>query len=200
MKFRNRDDTLDLGRAWRLDCRLTSELPEDNVVRARFLANAIFGAIALGAALVTLLFGYRNAALSGTIKDWERNLADNKAEIEELRQLERDISTLSRRIDAAHQLAGAPFLVSEFVLHLGRTRPPQVQLDLIELTPAGVSLRGSLTEATSERASRLLSRYVESLRTDAGIGPLFGEIKLTGFDRKEDTGNQLSFEISFAPR
>lgn len=52
MKLGRKEDTLDLGPYWRFDCRLAAELPEDNVVRARFLADAFFGAVAFAAILV----------------------------------------------------------------------------------------------------------------------------------------------------
>lgn len=195
MKFRNRDDTIDLGRHWHLDCRLTAELPEDNVVRARFLANAIFGAVTLGMLLLTLWLGYANANVAASIAGWEKNLADNRTDIDELRKIERDLNTLGRRIHDANQLAGAPFLASDLWMQLGRTRPAQMQIETITMTKGSVLLHGGFAES-SERASRMLGRYVETLRSDPVVGPLCESIVLTNLTRMEGTDESLTFDIT----
>lgn len=198
MKLRNREDTLNFGRAWHLDCRLTAELPEDNVVRARFLADAVAGFLAVGMALLTLWLAYANSSIAGTIADWDLSLAANRPEVEELRKVEREITGLTRRIDHAHQLVGTRFLVSELWLQIGRTRPAAAQFDLIEMSSTGVLIRGRLNEA-SEQASRLLTQYVEQLRADEAIAPHFGEIALTAHHRDNLT-NRLNFEVTLRKR
>jgi hypothetical protein len=87
-------------------------------------------------------------------------------------------------------------LVSEFITQLGRSRPAQVVFDLIETSGVDVVLlRGSLRE-NSERASRQLGSYVESLAADPKLGPLCRAIVLTNLERRE-TDDSMTFEITF---
>jgi hypothetical protein len=57
-------------------------------------------------------------------------------------------------------------------------------------------MRGSLSETSSERASRALGKYVEDLRKNPQIGPRFLQIVLKSLERRENN-DPLSFEISF---
>ncbi|HYC70847.1 MAG TPA: hypothetical protein VEB66_06550 [Opitutaceae bacterium] len=195
MKFSRKDDMLDLGPYWRLDCRLAAELPEDNVVRARFLADALFGAIAFGLLLLCVWLGYANASLSGSIRDWEQRVAQSRVETDELQKLQQATSSLSNRLGRAAELAGSSYLVSQLLLDFGRTRPDQVRLDEIDMSEAVVYLRGNITES-SDRATRLLGRYVEALRRDPAIGAHFAEITPSNIERVSNQNDAFSFEIT----
>lgn len=194
MKLGRKDDVLDLGPYWRYDCRLAAELPEDNVVRARFLADAFFGAVTFALLLLALWLGYSNATLSSSIGDWERRIAERRAETAELQKLQQATSALSHRINHAAELTGSPYLVADLLLDLGRTRPDQVRLDVIEMSETVLYLRGNINES-SDRATRLLGRYVEALRNDPAIGPHFSEITPSSIDRVTNQNDSFSFEI-----
>lgn len=195
MKFSRKDDTLDLGPYWHLDCRLAAELPEDNVVRARFLADALLGAIAFGLLLLCLWVGYVNASLSASIADWEQRVAQNRRETEELQKIQQSTSTYSNRLARAAELTGTPYLFSQLLLDLGRTRPDQIRIDVIEMSETVIYLRGNISE-TSDRATRLLGRYVETLRRDPAIGPHFSEITPSSIDRVTNQNDAFTFEIT----
>lgn len=195
MKFSRKDDTLDLGPYWRFDCRLAAELPEDNVVRARFLADALFGAVAFGLLLLCLWLGYGNMALGGSIRDWEQRVAQSRQETEELQKLQQSTSSLSNRLARAAELTGSPYLVSQLLLDLGRTRPDQIRIDVIEMSETVIYLRGNITES-SDRATRLLGRYVETLKRDPAIGSHFAEIIPSSIDRVTNQSDAFTFEIT----
>lgn len=195
MKFKRKDETLDFGPYWHLDCRLAAELPEDNVVRARFLADTFFGAVTFGLLLLCLWFGYGNASLSGSIRDWERRMADKRTEMEALQKVQQDISRLGNRVSQAAELTGSPYLVSQLLLDLGRTRPSQVRIDVIQVTERMLYLRGNISE-TSDRATRVLGLYVQALRADPAIGPHFAEITPSSIDRVNNQSDAFSFEIT----
>jgi hypothetical protein len=195
MKFSRKDEVLDLGPYWRHDCRLAAELPEDNVVRARFLADALFGAIAFGLLLLCLWLGYGNMALSASISDWEQRVAQNRREMEELQKVQQSTSTYSNRLARAAELTGSPYLVSQLLLDLGRTRPDQIRLDVIEMSETVIYLRGNITES-SDRATRLAGRYVETLRRDPAIGPHFSDITASSIDRVSNQNDSFTFEIT----
>ena len=86
------------------------------------------------------------------------------------------------------------FYASEFIAHIGRTRPDAMVVDMIEWNDAGVVVRGNLRES-SERASRLLGGYVEQLRKDQKVNTWF-KVDLTDLDRGS-SGETLRFEIMF---
>jgi hypothetical protein len=184
------------GAAWHVDCRLITELPEDSVVGTRFLINAVFGGITLGVGLGFGWLAYTNFELRSQINTWERRMAENAAELKQIEQVQGQFAKDSARVDEAYELMHQSMLVSEFTALLGQSRPAQVVFEMIETGGADVvMLRGSLRE-NSERASRLLGAYVDSLRAHPKLGPLCREIVLTSLERREADDN-LTFEITF---
>jgi hypothetical protein len=191
---RNRDP-LALTQHWHVDCRVEAELPEDKIVGTRFLANVLFTAMAAGLLLFTGWLGYVGLSLRQQIRDWENRISDNRAAVREVQIMQRDFAAEAAKIDQAFALMRPRLRVSSFIANIGRSRPDQMAIDIIEWNEAGVVVRGSLAE-TSERATRMLGGYVEKLREDDGIGPLFREIVLTSLDRG-GSGGSLRFEINF---
>lgn len=187
-------DPLGLSPHWHVDCRIETELPEDNLVGTRFLINVVCGGVALGALLFAGWLGYLSLSLRYQIHDWEQRIKDNRAEVNDIRRMQREYATEAAKIDQAYQLVRSEFFVSALILDIGRTRPDPVVIDTIEWNESGVIIRGSLRE-TPERASRLIGGYVEALRTDQKIGSRFGVV-LTDLDRGA-TGDAMKFEISF---
>ena len=189
------EDTIDFGPHWHLDCRLVKELPEDNLVRLRFLVDVLAGSVAVGLVVIAATLFYGNNSTAGDIRSLEQRLAQNKPLINELRALQMRTGEHAARIDSAYRVTHQPYLVSRLWLSLGRTRPEAMRIGTIEASEGMVILRGSLVES-SQKASRLLGRYVETLRKDPEIGPCFKTISLTSLDRPDDKGTRLSFEIT----
>lgn len=189
-------DPLGLSPHWHVDLRLETELPEDTVIGTRFLVHAGFSAVALAAVVFAGYQGYIALSLSHQIQDWEKRINDNRAEVADITRMQREYSTEAVKIDQAYALVRPHIFVSEFIDNLGRTRPDRIAIDLIEWNDGGVVLRGNLRER-SDRATELLGGYIDQLRRDAKIGPLFREIILTDLDRGV-SGETLRFEIKFA--
>lgn len=191
---RNRDP-LPVTPHWHIDCRIEGELPDDSVVGTRFLANVLFSAVALGMLLFTGWVAYVSLSLRHQIRDWEKRIHDNQAEVRDIQRMQGEFAIESAKIDQAYALLRPQLFISGFVANIGRSRPDQVTIDAIEWNDAGVVVRGSL-RATSERATRLLGGYVDQLRRDEKIGRLFREIQPTDITRA-DGGGTLRFEIIF---
>lgn len=188
-------DSLVLSPHWHVDCRIEAELPEDNVVGTRFLVNVLFIAASVGALLFTGWLGYVNLSLRQQIRDWEQRISDNRAEVRDVQRMQREFAVEAAKIDQAHALVRPRFFVSGFIANVGRTRPDQLAIDIIEWNDAGIVVRGSV-QARPERATRLLGDYVEKLGSDQEIGPIFREISLTDLDRGT-SGDTMRFEIVF---
>ena len=84
--------------------------------------------------------------------------------------------------------------MAALIPHFGRTRLAKIKIESIAGTPGGVFLRGSLQEP-SEQAARTLQRYINGLRNDHFIGPLFASIILTSLERQAQT-DTLTFEVT----
>ncbi len=189
-------DPLGLTPHWHVDLRLESELPEDTIIGTRFLVHAAFSAVALASLAFAGHEAYVALSLSNQVHDWEKRINDNRAEVADITRMQREYSVEAVKIDQAFALARPQLYVSELISSLGRTRPERIVVDLIEWNDAGVVMRGSLRER-SDRATELLGVYIDQLRRDPKIGPLFREIMLTDLDRGS-SGETLRFEIKFS--
>ena len=189
-------DPLSLSPHWHVDYRLEAELPEDTVVGRRFLINATFTVLALGA------LGMAAYLCTQAIDKWKLSSElDGKidtisGEVRRIDSVQNDYDREAAKIDQAFELVRSRLYVSEFVASIGRTRPPQMAIDLIEWTDVTIVLRGGLRER-SVGASTILGQYVDTLLKDEKIGPLFQTIQLTDVDRGSSTGGMLRFEMKF---
>ena len=188
-------DPMGLTAHWHLDCRLESELPEDNVIGTRFLINTLFGAVAFAALLFAGWLGYLDLSTRHQIHDWERRIEENRATVRDIQNMQREYAVEAAKIDEAYKLVRPQLAVYEFLGNLGRSRPAQLVIDAIDWNDAGIIVHGNLHES-SERASLLLGNYVKALGKEEKMAALFREIRLTGFDRGTAT-DVINFEIAF---
>lgn len=189
-------DPLQLSLHWHVDCRIEAELPEDTIIGRRFIVHVVFTAVTLAALLLVGYYGFIVFNFGHEIRDWEKRISDNRAEVDDILRMQREYAAESVKIDQAFALAQPGLYVSGFLANIGRTRPDRMAIDMIDWSEAGVILRGTLRER-SDRATEMLGVYVETLRRDPDIGPRFKEIVLTDLDRGT-TGNLLRFEIKFS--
>jgi hypothetical protein len=182
-------------RPWHMDCRISAELPSNQLVGRRFLTGTIAATLAVLACTVTVWQLYVSKSLRADTVYWEEQMGANEKLFAELNHDNRTLSERSARLDSAYDLMAAPYAVSDFVINLGRTLPPHMRINRIDANDTRVALSGGLREP-SEEASRTLGRYLDELRRAPAIGPLFSNIGLTALQRDEDS-DTLSFEITF---
>lgn len=191
-------DPIQLSPHWHVDCRIEAELPEDTIIGRRFIVHVVFTAVTLAAVLLVGYYGFVVLNLGHEVRDWEKRINDNRAEVDDIMRMQREYAAESVKIDQAFALVQPNLYISGFISNIGRTRPDRMAIDMIDWTDAGIILRGTLRER-SDRATEMLGGYVETLRRDPGIGPLFKDIVLTDLDRGA-TGNMLRFEIKFSAK
>jgi hypothetical protein len=191
-------DPLSLSPHWHVDYCIESELPEDTVVGTRFLIHVGFTALVLVALYFFGIKAYVTWDLHQQINDWEGRIREKRTEAAEFEQLQKDYVLESIKVEQAYTLVRPTLYVAEFIANLGRTRPEQMSIDLIEWNEAGGVLRGSLRER-SEQATRILGGYLDTLRNDPKIGTLFQTIQLTDVDRGSG-GGVLRFEVKFTAK
>lgn len=179
---------------WHFDCRLSKELPDDNPIRGRFLAVIFAGTVAAIALFYATITLYTHTILRNDISYWENQTRTNSAQMAELEKVIASIQSGARRLDEIHKLTATSLPVSEFIQEIGRSRPANVRIDMIEFHDGTAYIRGGLKES-SQRASALLSQYVSELRANPRLRPLFQTISQTSMERNAQTGT-ISFEIN----
>ncbi len=183
---------------WRLDFRLTDDLPEDSVVGRRFLANLVAGTIAGAALLACAWSGYTLYTTLNGIADWESRIADADGDVRHIDRLQRAYDVEAARIDEIHRLVSYPIPMTTFLVELAKTLPPGMVVDMIDTKQGALVVRGQLDD-DSERASRLVGNWVGELAKHEVLGPVFQTVKLTGLERFDDEEGLL-FEITLTPR
>ena len=179
---------------WRFDCRISGALPSGDLVRRRFLTNAVVGTMAAVAIIITTWQLYVSNTLSADIAFWKQRIKDNQQQVEELNLLTKRLGDQTARIDQAYAMLAGPYAVSDLIISFGRTRLDRMSIETIRGFPAGVSLRGSLHEP-AEQAAQTLRNYVNTLRKDPEIGTKFSVIALVSMERAPDS-DSVDFEIS----
>src|SRR5258708_5178690 len=190
-----RNDAADQG-PWRIDCRLSAQLPSNDLVRRRFVANTIAATLAVAALMFTGWQLYAGYILANDTTYWEQRVTDKKKETDALNLTTRNLAAASDKLDQAYTLMSAPYQVSDLLFSLGRARPASMRIDTINSFDNGLVLRGAINEP-SDRAKRTLRQYMYELRRDTAINAAFAGIMQTPFERREG-GEGFNFEIGRA--
>lgn len=179
---------------WRVDCRISAALPSGDLIRRRFIGNAIAATLAAACLLVTLWQLYNGGVLSTEIAYWRQQMAENDRAYRTLAADTARLEKQAARLDAAYELVRTPYTTSELLLDLGRTRLERMSLERVDGFREGLVLRGVLREP-STRATQTLRTYVDTLRNDPKLGPLFATVALVSMERSEN-GDQITFEVA----
>lgn len=180
---------------WRVDCRISAALPSGDLVRRRFVTNAIAATLATAALVFTFWLFYLGRTLESDIAGWEQRIADNKRQVDSLNADTRTLGASATRIDSAYALMASPYPLSELLMALGRNRPASMQIESLDSLQTGLVLRGSLRES-SDRAKHTLDQCRQQMLKDPLIGARFASIGLTSFSRREEA-DTFDFELSF---
>ena len=179
---------------WHIDRRLSGALPSNDLVRSRFMANAITATLAACALIIGCWQLYLNNSLSTEISYWNQRIQENQRQADELKALTRTLGEQTAKLDQAYGLMAAPYVLSDLVMAFGRTRLDRMNIESINGFTGGVVVRGTL-HVPSEKATQQLRAYVESLRRDREFAALFGTIALTSLERI-DGDLSMHFEVA----
>lgn len=180
---------------WRVDCRISAALPSGDLVRRRFITNAIALTLTAAALVFTLWLFYLGGTLQAETTGWRQRIADNKRQVEALEADTRILAAAAARIDSAHTLMAPPYRLSELLMALGHNRPASMQIESLDSVESGLVLRGTLHEP-SDRAKVVLDQCRHQMLKDPLIGDRFTGITLTSFSRREQT-DSFDFELTF---
>jgi hypothetical protein len=179
---------------WHIDCRLSGNLPSNDLVRSRFMANTIAGTMAAAALMIVCWQLYQGNALRSEISYWTQRIQENQSQADELKALTRTLGEQTAKLDQAYALVANPYVLSDLVMAFGRTRIDRMTIESINGFTGGVVLRGTL-RSPSEQATQQLRAYVETLKRDKELAAIFGTVALTSLDRTEGD-SALTFEVA----
>jgi hypothetical protein len=180
---------------WRIDCRLSAELPSTAVVGRKFLISAVAGGLAGVAAMIAVWQGYAAWVLRAEVAKIEARIEEKKADFALYEKAQRDLEELSAKVDVAWGILNTKVVYTDLLLELGRTKPPALRIDAILESDEGIVVRGAINEP-SNRASAILTRYVHELRSNPVFQSVFTSILLTDLNRNPDA-TQFAYEINF---
>src|SRR6476619_2950288 len=131
-------DPLRLSSHWHVDCRIETDLPEDNIIGAYFLINTALSGLAFGTVLVLAWMTYHTVQLRTQIKAWDQRIAESRTEVKEIQKMQREYVAEAAKIDRAYEAVRPTLFVTEFLEVLGSTLPPQVTVDMVEWNESGI--------------------------------------------------------------
>ncbi len=190
---RNTDDAT-YHRPWHVDYKLPAISAERIAASRRFLTGAVAVALFVFAVALTSWQLYANGSLHEDLQYWERQMTTNRRLFDELTASNARLQLQSASLNQAYELMAMPYQLSEFVMDLGRTVPGHMRIDRIETNDARTLIAGVMFEP-AEDATATLGAYMDGLRRNPEIGPLFASISITSLQRKAE-GDAVLFEIT----
>jgi hypothetical protein len=185
---------------WRLDFRFPAQMATTGQIRRQFRRTALLTTLATACAGFALWQWSVIRAYNADTDYWRQQIASNQGLFDELRRATTALRVKTDRFNQAEALMRKPIGATDFILNLGRTLPPNMEVERIEATAGGrIAMSGHLHEPP-DQSSVILGRYMEELRRTPAIGPLFSSIALTALQRENDSDDSLTFEISFTPQ
>jgi hypothetical protein len=181
-------------RSWHVDCDVALEANHRLVgLRLIFAVAAAAAVVVLGVA-VTSWQVYALHATQTETDAWGKRLEENQSLFKQLSASQQELKKQTGVFNRAYELMAEPFQLTDLLINLGRTTPPRMRIDRIESNGARVAISGGLLEP-AEEASGTLGRYMDELRRDPRIGPLFSSIVITTLQRKPK-GDEVVFELT----
>lgn len=180
--------------AWHPNFRNRERLPDTKVVRTQFFFN--FAATAIAASLL-LYFSYQEYRinnLSRQVADWQAQIDTNKKASDQAIALSRKFVDEERKIGDLNDFLKQRLVLSQFLLQIGSTLPPELAMDTVDIRAASVNLHGTASGSPDEASGRA-SAYVEQLRRDEYLSGIF-EKEIKQDVRREPTSGQLMFDLT----
>lgn len=186
------DPTYD--RAWHVNFRHRVAAAERKAASRRLLSGIVVATLLAFTLTLTAWQLYVTRSLSIDLSHWEQQMAKNGKLFAELRAANTRLKAQSATLNQAYELMRTPYQLSELILDLGRTIPPYMRVDRIEANDARAAISGVLLQP-AEDATGTLHRYMDELRRNRSIGPLFSTIAITSLERRPQ-GDAVNFEIT----
>jgi hypothetical protein len=172
--------------AWHPNFRNFEKLPDIKVVRTAFFVN---GAAIVIALVTAIYFGVQEWQLRGLntqIADWQRQILEKKPGSDRAVVLYKKFQAEEAKITEVDAFVKSKPPVSDLIIHLGQTLPPNIAYDGMDLRENGMILRLTV-RGTSDAALGYATAYLDQLKTDKKLA-LFDEAAITTSTRNASSG------------
>lgn len=183
---------------WHPNFRNFERLPDTKVVRTTFFVNVTAITIAVGLLALAGVSEYRIMELSTQIDDTQAVITKNTKENAEAIRLSKVFDAEAKKITEASLFGRKDLAPSAFILLLGQTLPPEVQIESVDMRFSGASgdqfiVRG-IVAGSKDEASGSADKYVRSLRNSPLFGAKFESINMPSIN-PDPAGGFLRFEL-----
>lgn len=178
---------------WHPNFRNFERLPDTKVVRTAFFVNAVAIVIALVALLWFAYQEYQIHDLNRQIEQWQTQIDRDKRASDQAIALYKKFQTEAGRVGDVEAFVRSKPVVSDLLLHLGQTLPPNIALDSFDLRENALRLTGTIRGAP-DLASGYATAYVDLLRADPFFAARAEDIAMTNLTRNAQSG-RLNLEL-----
>jgi hypothetical protein len=184
--------------AWHPNFRNFEKLPDIKVVRTAFFINGAAVSVTLALAIYFGFQEWQLRVINGHIHDVERRLIVDKSASEQVVGLFKKFQAEEAKLNEVSGFIKSRPLVSDLILHLGSTLPPDIAVDTFDLRENGLILRLSV-RGSPDLAAGLATAYLEQLKADARLMLEFADATMTSLTRNPATG-RLAVEMTLPIR
>lgn len=178
---------------WHPNFRNFERLPDTKVVRTAFFVNAVAIVVALVALLWFAYQEYQIRDLNHQVAQWQAQIDRDKRGSDQAIALYKKFQTEAGRVSDVDAFVRSKPIVSDFLLHLGQTLPPNIALDTFDLRENALHLTGTIRGAP-DLASGYATAYVDLLRADPFFAARAEEILMQNLTRNPQSG-RLSLDL-----
>ncbi|HEX2852086.1 MAG TPA: hypothetical protein VHO24_02525 [Opitutaceae bacterium] len=173
--------------AWHPNFRNFERLPDTKVVRTAFFINVF----AITVTLVLLLYVVRKEWDLHTVRvqiaDKEQQINRDKPGSDQAVALFKQFQGEEAKVAEVDAFVKSKTAVSTLLIHLGETLPKNIAIDRFDLGKDGLALSATVRGAP-DQASGQATAYIEQLRADKELAPLFDDITPTSSGRNPQNG------------
>lgn len=172
--------------AWHPTFRNFEKLPDIKVVRTAFFVNVAAIVVAVVALVYFGMQEWQLRGLNAQIADWENQIKEKQPGSNRAVATYKKFQAEEAKINEVDVFGKSKPPVSDLIIHLGQTVPPNIAFDGVDLRESGLFLRLTV-RGTSDAALGYATAYLEQLKADKKL-TLFDEFAITTSTRNASTG------------
>jgi hypothetical protein len=180
--------------AWHPNFRNYEKLPDIKVVRTAFFVNVAAITIALAAAIFFGLKEWQLHVLRGQIAVRQGQIDRDKKGSDQAIALFKKFQAEEAKVAEVDAFIKSKPVLSEILVRLGETLPPNIALDSVDLRETGLMIRFSI-RGSAEAATGYATSYREQLAADKEMAARFDDVQFTSTPSKNPTTGRVTVEI-----
>ncbi len=180
--------------AWHPNFRNRERLPDTKVVRTYFFVNFTAVMLVLCLALGVWYQEYRIGVLDHQVTDWQVQIAQNQKSAVEAVALSKKFAAEEKKIRELGVFLQRRLVLSQFMVHLGKSLPAALVIDAVDIRETGANLRGTAAGSPVEATGRT-SAYVELLQHDSYFKDIVETKDVTQDVRRDQASGRVTFDL-----